>query len=136
MGGVLSPFMDTQFAIGIDGSQFNQPLHVWINDGLMALFFFVIAFELKREFMAGELSTIKKAGLPMMDALGGMIVPAAIYSLQRVTIKGNLPKYLSQLIPFDYKRLFPIFHRETKHGFALYKPTRIGCNRLSRNHKI
>jgi Na+:H+ antiporter, NhaA family len=70
---------DTKLSIGFSDFNFNQPLHVWINDGLMAIFFFVIGLELKREFMAGELSTIKKASLPMMAALGGMLVPALIY---------------------------------------------------------
>ncbi|SKA32648.1 sodium/proton antiporter, NhaA family [Chitinophaga eiseniae] len=71
---------DTGFAVGFDGQGFARPLHVWINDGLMALFFFVIGLELKREFIAGELSTIKKASLPMVAALGGMLVPALIYT--------------------------------------------------------
>jgi NhaA family Na+:H+ antiporter len=54
-------------------------LHHWINDGLMALFFFVIGLEIKREVMAGELSTKEKAFLPIMAAIGGMIVPALFY---------------------------------------------------------
>ena len=54
-------------------------LHHWINDGLMALFFFVVGLEIKREVMAGELSTRKKAFLPIMAAMGGMIVPAIFY---------------------------------------------------------
>ncbi|OGS78771.1 MAG: Na+/H+ antiporter NhaA [Candidatus Fluviicola riflensis] len=70
---------ETTFSIDFNGNSFSHPLHVWINDGLMALFFFVIGLELKREFMAGELSTAKKASLPMIAALGGMIVPALIY---------------------------------------------------------
>jgi len=70
---------DTEVAAGVAKWAFRQPLHVWINDGLMALFFFVIGLELKREFIAGELSTAKKAALPMIAALGGMIVPALIY---------------------------------------------------------
>ena len=70
---------ETTFSIDFNGSSFSHPLHVWINDGLMALFFFVIGLELKREFMAGELSTAKKASLPMIAALGGMLVPALIY---------------------------------------------------------
>jgi Na+:H+ antiporter, NhaA family len=72
---------ETKFAVGIDGKRFVRPLHVWINDGLMALFFFVIGLELKREFIAGELSTVKKAALPMVAALGGMLVPALIYTI-------------------------------------------------------
>jgi len=70
---------DNKLSVGFSNLIFNQPLHVWINDGLMAIFFFVIGLELKREFMAGELSTFKKAFLPMMAALGGMVVPGLIY---------------------------------------------------------
>lgn len=55
-------------------------LHHWINDGLMALFFFAIGLEIKREVLAGELSTLKKASLPIFAAIGGMVVPAIIYS--------------------------------------------------------
>lgn len=53
----------------------------WINDGLMAVFFFVVGLELKREFVGGELSSPRKALLPIFAALGGMIVPAAVYLL-------------------------------------------------------
>jgi NhaA family Na+:H+ antiporter len=70
---------DIKFSLGFGSYVLDHPLHLWINDGLMALFFFVIGLELKREFMAGELSTIKKASLPMVAALGGMLVPALIY---------------------------------------------------------
>lgn len=72
-------FWETKFIISIGGKGINAPLHTWINDGLMALFFFVIGLELKREFIAGELSTYKKAVLPMVAALGGMLLPALIY---------------------------------------------------------
>jgi NhaA family Na+:H+ antiporter len=72
---------ETSLSVGFAGSTFDHQLHIWINDGLMAIFFFVIGLELKREFMAGELSSAKKAALPMVAALGGMIVPAAIYYL-------------------------------------------------------
>lgn len=67
------------FTIGFDKFLLSHPLHIWINDGLMAIFFFVIGLELKREFMEGELSSLQKASLPMTAALGGMLVPAAIY---------------------------------------------------------
>jgi NhaA family Na+:H+ antiporter len=70
---------ELQLSIGFDQYIFNQPLHIWINDGLMVIFFFVIGLELKREFMDGELSSAKKAALPMVAALGGMIVPALFY---------------------------------------------------------
>ncbi|SKB50573.1 Na+/H+ antiporter NhaA [Dyadobacter psychrophilus] len=85
---VNSPFAEsyhhvweTSLSVGFAGSTFDHPLHIWINDGLMAVFFFVIGLELKREFMAGELSSVKKASLPMVAALGGMLVPAFIYFL-------------------------------------------------------
>lgn len=70
---------DIEFSFGFDRHVLSHPLHLWINDGLMAIFFFVIGLELKREFIAGELSTLSKAALPMFAALGGMLVPAAIY---------------------------------------------------------
>jgi NhaA family Na+:H+ antiporter len=70
---------EIDFSIGFDSYILSKPLHIWINDGLMAIFFFVIGLELKREFMEGELSTLRKASLPMMAALGGMLVPAFIY---------------------------------------------------------
>lgn len=58
-----------------------KTLHHWVNDGLMVIFFFVVGLEIKRELMVGELSTPKKAALPMFAALGGMIVPAVIYTV-------------------------------------------------------
>ncbi|WP_440135617.1 Na+/H+ antiporter NhaA [Chitinophaga sancti] len=78
---------ETNLSVGFNNMAFDKPLHIWINDGLMALFFFVIGLELKREFMAGELSSVKKATLPMVAAVGGMLVPALIY----VSINGGLP---------------------------------------------
>lgn len=57
----------------------SKSLHHWINDGLMAVFFFVVGLELKREIIAGELSNPRKAMLPLAAALGGMVVPAIIY---------------------------------------------------------
>lgn len=69
------------FSVGFGNDVLSHPLHLWINDGLMAIFFFLIGLELKREFLAGELSTLKKASLPMVAALGGMLVPAGIYTL-------------------------------------------------------
>lgn len=56
----------------------HTPLH-WINDGAMALFFFLVGMEIKRELLAGELSDIKKASMPVAAALGGMLVPALFY---------------------------------------------------------
>ena len=56
-----------------------KPLHFWINDGLMAVFFFVVGLEIKREILAGELSRLRQAMLPIAGAVGGMLAPAAIY---------------------------------------------------------
>jgi NhaA family Na+:H+ antiporter len=60
-------------------SYLTKTLHEWINDGLMAIFFFVVGLELKREIIGGELSSVKKAILPIFAAFGGMVFPAIIY---------------------------------------------------------
>ncbi|RZJ78631.1 MAG: Na+/H+ antiporter NhaA [Flavobacterium sp.] len=57
----------------------NYSVSAWINDGLMAIFFLLVGLEIKREIIAGELSSVKKASLPVLAALGGMLVPALIY---------------------------------------------------------
>lgn len=83
-----SPFADTYhhfwhtyLAIDIGIYTLKYSLHHWINDGLMVIFFFVVGLEIKREFLVGELSSAKKAALPIAAALGGMIVPALLYTL-------------------------------------------------------
>lgn len=60
---------------------FDKPLEYWINDGLMAIFFLLIGLELEREIYIGELSNLKQALLPISGALGGMLVPALLYTL-------------------------------------------------------
>jgi Na+:H+ antiporter, NhaA family len=72
-------FWEHTFSIGFDRFVVEKSLHHWINDGLMAVFFFVIGLELKREVMAGELSRPKDALLPVMAGFGGMFLPAVIY---------------------------------------------------------
>ncbi|WP_298148700.1 Na+/H+ antiporter NhaA [Flavobacterium sp.] len=73
-------FWKQKFGFSFDGQLYlEKDLHHWINDGLMAIFFFVVGLELKREIVAGELSEIKKAALPIFAAIGGMLVPAAIF---------------------------------------------------------
>jgi NhaA family Na+:H+ antiporter len=62
-------------------ASFRTTLHHLINDGLMAVFFFLVGLEIKREMIAGELASLRTASLPMIAALGGMVVPAAIYAL-------------------------------------------------------
>lgn len=64
----------------IGGSLIKLPLSLWINDGLMAIFFFVVGLEIKREILVGELAGVKKASLPIAAALGGMVVPAGLYA--------------------------------------------------------
>jgi len=65
--------------IGINDFGLKLSVHHWINDALMAIFFFFVTLEIKREFIQGELSNLKKALLPMIGAVGGMLVPALFY---------------------------------------------------------
>ena len=73
-------FWETHFGFTLGDFAFDQTLHHWVNDGLMAMFFFVVGLEIKRELLAGELASWRKAVLPAAAAVGGMIVPAAIYA--------------------------------------------------------
>ncbi|MGH8093458.1 MAG: Na+/H+ antiporter NhaA [Chthoniobacterales bacterium] len=66
---------------GFGGAQLSEELHFWINDGLMAVFFLLVGLEIKREVLYGELASFRKAALPIAAAIGGMVVPAAIYWL-------------------------------------------------------
>jgi len=72
---------NTKFSVGFGQLSLSKPVILWVNDGLMALFFFVVGLEIKREFKVGELSTRSQAVLPIAAAIGGMIVPASIYAL-------------------------------------------------------
>ena len=69
----------THFSIGIANFSLNKELHFWVNDALMAVFFFVVGLEIKREMLAGELASARQAALPIIAALGGVMVPALIY---------------------------------------------------------
>jgi len=69
----------TYVSLNVGNLGLSYSLHHWINDGLMVIFFFVVGLEIKRELLVGELSSIKKASLPIAAALGGMIFPAIIY---------------------------------------------------------
>lgn len=71
----------TELGFSVGAFQFKHTLLHWINDALMALFFFFVGLEIKREILIGELSSMRLAALPMAAALGGMLVPALLYSL-------------------------------------------------------
>ena len=93
-----SPFAESyrtlwQYQVGFTTESFelNKPLLLWINDGLMAIFFFLIGLEIKREFVIGELNTAKKLAFPLFGALGGIIFPVLFYFLinqNPETVKG------------------------------------------------
>lgn len=72
-----------QFQLGINAgdSNFTLSIGTWVNDGLMAIFFLLIGLEIKREIISGELSTLKKAAMPVIGALGGILIPVTIYSI-------------------------------------------------------
>ena len=78
--GLYNSLLETTVAVQVGALVIQKPLLLWVNDGLMAIFFFLIGLEIKREFLEGELSTPSQIALPAMGALGGMIVPAAIYA--------------------------------------------------------
>jgi NhaA family Na+:H+ antiporter len=82
---------EIKFGFSFGDFEMKYSLQHWINDGLMALFFFMVGLEIKREVLAGELSTIKKASLPIAAALGGMLIPALIY----VAFNYNNPAHLT-----------------------------------------
>ncbi len=80
LSGLYGALLDTTVAVQVGALAINKPLLLWVNDGLMAVFFFLIGLEIKREIMEGELSSFSQVVLPGIGALGGMIVPAAIYA--------------------------------------------------------
>ncbi len=71
--------LEIPVTVGTEGFQLSKTLHHWINDGLMAVFFFVVGLELKREILVGELADPKQAILPIVAAIGGMVVPVLFY---------------------------------------------------------
>jgi len=72
-------FFHTKVDLNVGSWALSHTIHHWINDGLMAIFFFIIGLEIKREVLVGELSNIKVAILPILAAIGGMVFPALIY---------------------------------------------------------
>lgn len=94
--------MEVGFSFG--EFSFKMPLEMWINDVLMTIFFFSVGLEIKRELLVGELSSPKKALLPIFAALGGMLVPAAIYAF----INGGTPSANGWGIPMATDIAFAI----------------------------
>ncbi|MBM4327124.1 MAG: Na+/H+ antiporter NhaA [Deltaproteobacteria bacterium] len=80
-GTLYERLLHTHFSIAAYGHALDKPLHFWINEGLMTLFFFVVGLEIKREVLIGELASFKQAALPAAAAVGGMLAPAAFYYL-------------------------------------------------------
>ncbi len=77
----FSNFLSTDFGFTFGSQAYTFTVSAWINDALMAVFFLLVGLEIKREMVEGELSSVKKASLPVVAALGGMLVPAFIYFL-------------------------------------------------------
>ena len=80
LNGLYSALLSTQISVTIAEFGVEKPLLLWINDGLMAVFFLLVGLELKREMMEGELSDRQRAALPVFAAIGGIAAPAAIYA--------------------------------------------------------
>ena len=76
---IYTHFFHIKVDLTVGSWQLSNTIHHWINDGLMAIFFFLIGLEIKREILVGELSNIKVAILPILAAIGGMVIPALIY---------------------------------------------------------
>jgi NhaA family Na+:H+ antiporter len=79
LAGLYGELLDTTVAVQVGALSISKPLLLWVNDGLMAVFFFLIGLEIKREVMEGELSSVSQIVLPGVGALGGMVIPAMIY---------------------------------------------------------
>ncbi len=78
----------TKLTVGFADATLSKEIHFWINDGLMAVFFLLVGLEIKREVLIGELASLQKAALPLVGAIGGMLLPAGFYYLFNKTGPG------------------------------------------------
>lgn len=76
---IYDQLLDSQVTVAVEQAAISKPLLLWINDGLMAIFFMFVALEIKKELVEGALSDWKRASLPVMGAIGGMAVPALVF---------------------------------------------------------
>ncbi len=81
MRDIYNAIINYELLVKIGNFKIELPVLLWINDGLMAIFFFVVGLEIKREILTGELSSVKQASLPVFAAIGGMVLPASVYLL-------------------------------------------------------
>jgi NhaA family Na+:H+ antiporter len=80
LANIYNALLETPIAVQVGALSIDKPLLLWVNDGLMVVFFFLVGLEIKREVMEGELSSFSQVVLPGMGAVGGMAIPAAIYA--------------------------------------------------------
>jgi len=88
---VYDDLLTTTAYIGVGEFGLRKPLLLWINDGLMAVFFFLVGLEIKREMVAGQLASLRAAALPVVAAAGGMAAPALVYLAINYGIPANTP---------------------------------------------
>ena len=79
LAGYYAAFLDIPVAVAAGAFSIDKPLLLWVNDGLMAVFFFLVGLEIKREVLEGKLSSRDRASLPLVAAVGGMAVPALVF---------------------------------------------------------
>lgn len=85
-------FWQHPFAVGPEGYELRKPVILWVNDGLMAIFFFLVGLEIKREMLAGELASPAQAIPPVLAAVGGMVAPAVAYLAFNLGPAGGVPQ--------------------------------------------
>lgn len=90
LAGLYTDWLAIPVVAGVGGAMIDKPLLLWINDGLMAVFFFLVGLEVKREALTGQLASWQKASLPLTAAIGGMLVPALVFVALNLDTPENL----------------------------------------------